>query len=95
MAILLRAGALLVAGVFKLAGFWQLGDDHLVARRHRYGSASTRPYPFPGAPDLVSLAISADPVLLVGSAGVLTVAVANHFGLSKAEVERIWLLFAV
>jgi hypothetical protein len=39
--------------------------------------------------------LQSDPVLLIGIAALLTIAIADLSGLSKAEVERIWLPFAV
>jgi hypothetical protein len=118
---LTAVGALMVVGVFKLAGFWWLDGYHLVVRRYYEGIASARPYSYWMWADLAALAISAgpavvagvrrtvgesflvkprrrllsDPVLLIGLAAVLTIAFADLSGLSKAEVERIWLPFAV
>jgi hypothetical protein len=119
--VLAALGALAVAGLFKLAGFWWLDGYHLVVRRYYQGIASARPYSYWVWADLAALAISvgpaviagvrrtvgesflvkprrrllADPMLLIGLAAVLTIVFADLSGLSKAEVERIWLPFAV
>jgi hypothetical protein len=101
-------GALAVVGAFLAAGFWWL--DGLAATHDRYvaGVASRRPYwPFLLA-NAACLAILLGPALavaltrlrdrrlwwLVGGA-LAAVAVAALSGMSKGEVERIWLPFAV
>jgi hypothetical protein len=100
-------GSLAVLAVVGAAGFWWF--DGLGATRERYfaGVASDRPYWFfsllgnpaafalsAGPAALVGLARLRDPrlALLVGG-GWLAVLVANLSGMSKAEVERIWLPF--
>lgn len=102
------AGAAAVFLGFALAGFWWL--DGLQATRARYfaGVASRRPYwPFLLA-DAACFAIALGPAVavalarlrdrrlwwLVGSA-LVAVGVAGFSGMSKGEVERIWLPFAV
>ncbi len=91
---------------FGLAGFWWL--DGFGATRERYfaGIASHRPYGAYLVGDLAVLAIALGPAiavafgrlrdarmwLLVGSA-MAAVAIADLSGMSKAEVERIWLPF--
>ncbi len=100
-------GGLAVLAVVGLAGFWWF--DGLDATRSRYvaGVASARDYGFfvpLGNP--AAFALATGPAALVGLAhlrdrrlallvggGWLTVAVANLSGMSKAEVERIWLPF--
>jgi len=100
--------AVVVVG-FATAGFWWL--DGLAATRERYhhGIASVRPrgyFTAIGNPAAFSLAVG--PALyvavamvrdakiwLVGGAGLAAALLADASGLSKAEVERIWLPFAL
>jgi hypothetical protein len=108
MLLLAALGALGVVGAFLLAGFsW---FDGLAATRGRYlaGVAARRPYwPFLLA-DAACLAIAMGPALavalwrlrdrrlwwLVGGA-VVAIALAGASGMSKGEVERIWLPFTI
>jgi methylthioxylose transferase len=102
------AGALVVAFGFLAAGFsWVAG---LLATRDRYfaGVASRRPYAEFLVSNAAAFAIVLGPAfavaltrlrdrrlwLLVGG-GLLVVGVAMMSGMSKGEVERIWLPFAV
>ncbi|MEX1007365.1 MAG: hypothetical protein WD271_05925 [Acidimicrobiia bacterium] len=105
--LLACAGALPVVGAFLLSGFWWI--DGLLATRDRYfaGVASRRPYPVFLVANLASFAIVLGPAafvaltrlrhrrvwLLVASA-LAAVALADLSGMSKGEVERIWLPFA-
>lgn len=100
-------GGLAVLAVVGLAGFWWF--DGLDATRERYfdGVARVRDYGFfvpLGNP--AAFALATGPAALVGLAhlrdrrlallvggGWLAVVVANFSGMSKAEVERIWLPF--
>lgn len=103
--------ALAVAGVavvFAASGFWWFSG--LMATRERYfaGVASRRPYPRFFVMNLAAFAITLGPAqavalvrlrdrglwTLVGGA-LLVVVVANISGMSKGEVERIWLPFAL
>ncbi|MFB9902716.1 hypothetical protein [Allokutzneria oryzae] len=104
-------GALVVASAFTLAGFWWLDGYHLVIDRYYQGIGLYRPYGYwvwanlaclllatgPAvAPGLQRLFGSRDRLLLfIVGAAVLAVLAATLSGLSKAEVERIWLPFAV
>lgn len=105
--ILAGVSSAFVVVAFALAGFWWF--DGLVATHARYyaGVASHRPYgPFLLA-DLACLAIILGPALavalarlrdrrqwwIVGSA-IVAIGVAAISGMSKGEVERIWLPFA-
>jgi hypothetical protein len=103
MAIL---GALPVFVGFALAGFWWL--DGLFATRDRYfaGIASRRPYELFVVANLSILAIVLGPAVAVAlwrlrerslwvvvGAALAAVAVADLSGMSKSEVERIWLPF--
>jgi hypothetical protein len=101
------AGAIVVLA-FALAGFWWL--DGLAATHERYvaGVASRRPYaPFLLA-NLACLAIIVGPALAVALARLRdrrlwclvgaafgAIAIAALSGMSKGEVERIWLPFAI
>lgn len=101
-------GALVVFAAVTAGGFWWL--DGLSASRGEYGEsvASTRPFRYFVVANVAALAVVVGPALavalvrlrdrftwlLVGS-GLAACAVANLSGLSKGEVERIWLPFAV
>lgn len=101
----LVGGAVVVAG-FVAAGFWWF--DGLTATRAAYtaGVAAHRPYGYFLLANLAVLAVAVGPAALVGAPRLrdrrllallgtvaLGVAVANVSGLSKGEVERIWLPF--
>ena len=101
----LAAGA--VAGTFAAAGFWWL--DGLGATRALYaaGVAAHRPYGYFLLANLAAFALVVGPASAAGlprlrgrgawllaGAALAAVAVADLSGLSKAEVERIWLPFA-
>ncbi|MCO1578896.1 hypothetical protein M8C13_24380 [Crossiella sp. SN42] len=104
-------GVLAVAGVFALAGFWWLDGYHLVVERYYQGIATARPYAYWVWANLAALALATGPALAAGlrrtfaerpraitvlvGAALLAVLAADLSGLSKAEVERIWLPFAV
>jgi hypothetical protein len=104
--VLASAGAMLVAGAFAAAGFWWL--DGLAAARQQYaaGLSGLRPYSYFVVANLAVLAVLLGPAtaaalgrrggrpagLLVGAALAAVVA-ADLSGLSKGEVERIWLPF--
>ncbi|MGH8986369.1 MAG: hypothetical protein ACRDY6_21200 [Acidimicrobiia bacterium] len=99
-------GAAAVAAAFLAAGFWWV--DGLAATRERYlgGIAGERPYAVFLVANLAGLAIALGPAiavalarlrdrsawLLVGAA-LAAVALADLSGMSKGEVERIWLPF--
>ncbi|MGO1056384.1 hypothetical protein [Crossiella sp. CA198] len=104
-------GVLAVAGAFALAGFWWLDGYHLVVERYYQGIATARPYAYWVWANLAALALATGPALAAGirravtertrgitilvAAALLAVLAADLSGLSKAEVERIWLPFAV
>ncbi|PXY20000.1 hypothetical protein [Prauserella flavalba] len=103
------AGAAGVVAVFAVAGFWWLDGYHLVVERYYQGIASHRPYAYWAWANLACLVLAAGPAVVAGvrrlrgwgpvvaltGAALLAVTVADLSGLSKAEVERIWLPFAV
>ncbi len=101
-------GAAAVFGLFALAGFWWF--DGLAATRVRYfaGVASRRPYFAFLLANVACFAIALGPALavalgrlrdrrvwLVVGAALLAVGIAGVSGMSKGEVERIWLPFAM
>ncbi|MBA3302914.1 MAG: hypothetical protein H0U26_03455 [Acidimicrobiia bacterium] len=106
--VLAGLGASIVLGVFALAGFSWL-DGFLTARgEYRESVARTRPHSYFAVSNLAAFAIAIGPALVValtrvrdrmlwlvvgGALG--AVVVANASGLSKGEVERIWLPFTV
>lgn len=100
---LLGAGA--VAAAFTAAGFDWLTGYHLVQQRYYQGLASQRPYAYWVWADLAILAVSAGPAAVAAlprtagkarlSAPLAAILLADLSGFSKAEVERIWLPFAV
>ena len=99
------AGAVVLA--FLAAGFWWV--DGLQATRHEYlfrSAAKRRPYAFFALSDVAALALAVGPATFVAIArlrernllplvmgGLAAVAVADLSGMSKGEVERIWLPF--
>ena len=100
-------GPAAVLGGFAAAGFWWL-DGYGAARDSYYsGVASSRPYAFFLVANLAAFAVALGPAvcsgiarlrdrrtwLLVGGA-LAAIAIADLSGMSKGEVERIWLPFA-
>lgn len=97
-------GVALVAAAFAAAGFWWV--DGLLATRLQYlaGASRRRPYAYFLLADLAAFALMVGPAafaglsrlrdrriwLLVGAA-IAAIALADLSGMSKAEVERIWL----
>jgi hypothetical protein len=100
-------GAVVLA--FTAAGFWWLTGYHLVVLRYNQGWAVDRPYGYWVWADLAALLLCAGPVLgpalvrlprspgvqLLPVAALGAVVAADLSGLSKAEVERIWLPFTI
>lgn len=105
------AGAAAVVAGFAAAGFWWLDGYHLVVERYYQGIATDRPYAYWVWADLALLVLCAGPVAaviarraarqvrpayaLLPLAALVAILAADLSGLSKAEVERIWLPFAV
>jgi hypothetical protein len=100
------AGASVVVVAWTAAGFWWL--DGLELSHHLYGvrAGNDRPYSYFLVADLVVFAVMLGPAGIAGlvrvrhsaavglvGAALVAVAVADLSGLSKAEVERIWLPF--
>ena len=101
------AGAGLVVVAFWLSGFWWV--EGLLATRVRYwdGVASIRPYEYFLVANLAAFALVVGPATavavsrlrrtgpwLLAAGGLAGVALADLSGMSKAEVERIWLPWA-
>ncbi|MCE7008808.1 hypothetical protein LWC34_39260 [Kibdelosporangium philippinense] len=99
----LGAGA--VVATFALAGFWWLDGYHLVVERYYQGIANDRPYWYWVWANLACLALVIGPAVAAGlprawryplvAAAIVVILMADISGLSKSEVERIWLPFAV
>jgi methylthioxylose transferase len=100
--------ALAVVVAFAAAGFWWFDGYHLVVERYYQGIGALRPYSYWVWADLAALVLAAgpavvaglrrlpgSPLLLITGAAVLAILLADVTGLSKAEVERIWLPFTV
>jgi methylthioxylose transferase len=100
------AGTMAVALGFLATGYWWL-DGFAAAREQYLGSvAMTRPYGYFLLANLAALALAAGPALAIALArlrdrrlwllvggGMTAVALADLSGMSKGEVERIWLPF--
>ena len=104
------AGAGAVVVTFTVAGFWWLDGYHLVVQRYYQGWAADRPYTYWVWANLACVVLAAGPVVgpaflrawrpggpvrALAAAAALAVVVADLSGLSKAEVERIWLPYTV
>ena len=103
---LVTAGGVMAA--FAAAGFWWFDGYHLVVERYYQGIGALRPYGYWVWADLAALVLATgpaavaglrrlprSPLLLLTGAVLLAVLLADVTGLSKAEVERIWLPFTV
>ena len=107
VALVAASGVAAVAFAFAAAGFWWpagLGAAHAAYVR---GESSVRPYGYFLLADLAVFAVLVGPAAAAGlarmrahrawlvvGAALVAVAVADVTGLSKGEVERIWLPFA-
>lgn len=100
-------GPVIVLGGFALGGFWWFDGYSASRNAHNAGIAATRPYGFFFVDDLAAFAVALGPAVCVGLAGLrehgerlmvgaalAAVLLADLTGLSKGEVERIWLPFA-
>ncbi len=102
-------GVSAVAAAFAGFGFWWWSGLTATRLRYAQGLAHLRPYDYFVVADLGALAIAVGPAAVAGLAtmprrsrlwwpvggALLAVVVADLSGLSKAEVERIWLPFAI
>jgi hypothetical protein len=100
-------GAGIVVFAFAAAGFWWMAGLRASIVQYRTSVARFRPQSYFWLGDLGAFAIALGPATAVGLArlrdgqtwllvagGLLAVTLADASGLSKAEVERIWLPFA-
>ncbi len=99
-------GALAVLAAFAAAGFWWLDGFAATRREYAESVARTRPYAYFVVNNLAAFAVWLGPAVAVALAslrdrgtwllvagGLAAVALADLSGMSKAEVERIWLPF--
>jgi hypothetical protein len=99
---------LVVVVVFAAAGFWWFDGFSATRVRWAQGAGSERPYLYSAGANLVVAGLAAGPAALGGLArfgrlpaalrwpvagAVVAVALADASGLSRGEVERIWLPF--
>lgn len=102
------AGALTVLGAFAAAGFSWIDGALTTRGEYNESVASTRPYGFFLVSNAAAAAVAVGPavavavarlrdrrVWLVVGAALAAMAVSNLSGLTKGEVERIWLPFTV
>jgi hypothetical protein len=106
--VLAGLGAVPVFVAFGAAGFWWLDGLETTRREYRESVASTRPYGYFLVANVAALAVVLGPAIAVAlvrlwdralwclaGGGLLACALADVSGMSKGEVERIWLPFAV
>ncbi|GAA1897769.1 hypothetical protein [Asanoa iriomotensis] len=107
----LAAGAGLVVAAFTAAGFWWWDGYQALVIRYGQGIAQDRPYAYWVWANLACATLSAGPAMVAVSrrllvrrpppwallplAALVAMLVADLSGMSKAEVERIWLPFLV
>ncbi|MCE0767323.1 hypothetical protein LWC35_31125 [Pseudonocardia kujensis] len=103
-------GVLIVAAAFTAAGFWWVGGYEKVRVIYAASIAASRPYAYFVWANLAAVAFALGPAVaaalrripalprpaaLLVLAALTAIALADLSGMSKAEVERIWLPFAV
>jgi methylthioxylose transferase len=108
--VLAAAGTLAVVGAFTASGFWWFTGFERVQVIYAASIAATRPYAYFVWANLAAVLFALGPavvaaarravalpagVALLAGAGLAAILLADVSGLSKAEVERIWLPFAV
>jgi len=104
--VLAAAGVVVVTAAFAAAGFWWLDGLEATRREYALSVARFRPYSFFLVANLAAFGIALGPAVVAGAArlrdrrlwllaggGLLAVALADLSGMSKTEVERIWLPF--
>ena len=104
--VVAAAGAAPVALAFLAGGFWWFDGLHATRERYFAGVGGRRPYGAFLVADLAVLALAVGPAIAVGLArlrdragwllvggALAAIAVADVSGMSKGEVERIWLPF--
>lgn len=105
--VLAVLGAVPVFAAFAAAGFWWLDGWRVTRRAYAAGVARRRPYDYFLLGDIAAFALVVGPaaaagiawlrdrrVALLTGAALVAIALADVSGMSKAEVERIWLPFA-
>jgi methylthioxylose transferase len=98
------AGAITLG--FRAAGFWWFDGLNTTQDFYHWGTAQFRPWQYFIVANIAALIIAVGPAVVVGlarlgrsrlwvlvGAGVLAIAAANLSNYSKAEVERIWVIF--
>ncbi len=102
-------GVAAVAAAFASSGFWWWTGLNATRIRYAEGIASVRPYDYFLLADLAAFTVAVGPAAIAGLAALprrsrlwwpvggalLAVVVSDVSGLSKGEVERIWLPFAI
>jgi methylthioxylose transferase len=98
-------GASAVVALFAALGFWWLDGYHLVVERYYQGIATPRAYGYWVWADLAAAVFACGlapfaarwrgPAVTLAAAVAVAILAADLSGLSKAEVERIWLPFTV
>jgi methylthioxylose transferase len=99
--------AIVVFAAFVLAGFWWFEGLVAAAERYRAGISSVRPGAYFAVANLAAFAVALGPAVAGALAGrwdrrlavlivpaLIVVVLADASGLSKGEVERVWLPFA-
>lgn len=98
---------LLALAAAAAAGFWWLDGVRATHEQYLLGVARNRPYSYFLIANLAALAVAVGPAVAVGftrlrgwgwrlvGGAAMAVAIADISGMSKGEVERIWLPFAV
>jgi methylthioxylose transferase len=105
MAVAAAGVALVLAGA-AAAGFWWLAGFRATRKLYREGISSIRPYGYFVWANIAAFSLAVGPAVWVGltrlrdrrmwllaGAALAAVAIADISGMSKAEVERIWLPF--
>lgn len=106
--LLAGLGGAVVLGAFAAAGFWWVEGLRATSGEYHDGIASLRPYRYFVVANVAAFALAVGPATAAGLArlrdpglwvvvggALAAVAVADLSGMSKGEVERIWLPFAV
>jgi hypothetical protein len=107
----LAIGGLVVVVAVTATGFWWLDGYNTVVERYYDGLGGVRPLSYWGWANLAAFALAIGPAAVVGvrravsarnrvvmavsGSALLCIAIATVGGLSKGEVERIWLPFGV
>jgi hypothetical protein len=106
--VLAAIGASVVLAAFALAGFWWFAGLAATRARYHAGVASRRPYDVFLLVNAACLAIATGPAIAVALArtrdrrlwailggALVAIVIATVSGMSKGEVERIWLPFSI